>query len=310
MEVKLRSPITCKAKHGVCQKCYGYDLGHNQLVEIGMAVGIIAAQAIGEPGTQLTMRTFHTGGVATAGDITAGLPRIQEVFEARIPKGKAIISEFDGKIIDIIDKGKQKIVKISTSDKNVVEYSVSGDNTLWVNKGDLIIKGQQLSEGSLDLKELFLISGMQATINHILNEVQKIYATNGSDINAKHIEIIIRQMFGRVRIKEVGDSNFTSGDIVEKTIFMDENNLVKKSGGLLDGKTGQPATATQLLMGITKVALTTESWMSAASFQETAKVLINAASEAKSDKLRGLKENVILGRLIPAGTGYKSKIGI
>ncbi|MDO8743272.1 MAG: DNA-directed RNA polymerase subunit beta' [Candidatus Azambacteria bacterium] len=321
-EIKILSPITCKAKGGICQKCYGYDLGHNQLVGIGMAVGIIAAQAIGEPGTQLTMRTFHTGGVATADDITAGLPRIQEVFEARIPKGKAVISEIDGKVVEIIDKGKQKLIRIAPSNpsskekeekekpssakasegkKEEIEYSVSGGNTLWVNKNDLVIKGQQLSEGSLDLKELFIISGMSAAINHILNEVQKIYASNGSDINAKHIEVIIRQMFGRVRVKDVGDSNFTPGDIVEKTVFIEENNRIKK----LKAK---PATAVQLLMGITKVALTTESWMSAASFQETAKVLINAATESKSDKLRGLKENVILGRLIPAGTGYKKPI--
>ena len=321
-EIKILSPITCKAKIGICQKCYGYDLGHNQLVGIGMAVGIVAAQAIGEPGTQLTMRTFHTGGVATAGDITAGLPRIQEVFEARIPKGKAVISEIDGKVSEIIDKGKQKLIRImplnqspkengekekkpsfakASEGKEEIEYSVSGGNTLWVNKNDLVVKGQQLSEGSLDLKELFIISGMSAAINHILNEVQKIYATNGSDINAKHIEVIIRQMFGRVRIKDAGDGNFTPGDIVEKTIFIEENSRIKKMKL-------KPATAVQLLMGITKVALTTESWMSAASFQETAKVLINAASESKSDKLRGLKENVILGRLIPAGTGYKKHI--
>ena len=321
-EIKILSPITCKARTGICQKCYGYDLGHNQLVGIGMAVGIVAAQAIGEPGTQLTMRTFHTGGVATAGDITAGLPRIQEVFEARIPKGKAVISEIDGKVSEIIDKGKQKLIRImplnqspkekgekekkpsfakASEGKEEIEYSVSGGNTLWVSKGDLITKGQQLSEGSLDLKELFIISGMSAAINHILNEVQKIYATNGSDINAKHIEVIIRQMFGRVRIKEAGDGNFTPGDIVEKTVFIEENSRIKKMKL-------KPATAVQLLMGITKVALTTESWMSAASFQETAKVLINAATESKSDKLRGLKENVILGRLIPAGTGYHKKI--
>ena len=316
-EITVRSPITCKTKIGVCQKCYGYDLGHNQLVGIGMAIGIVAAQAIGEPGTQLTMRTFHTGGVATAGDITAGLPRVQEVFEARIPKGKAVISEIDGKVSEIIDKGKQKLIRIqiekisskhegkpssakATEGKEEVEYSVSGGNTFWVNKGDLVTRGQQLSEGNLDLKELFAISGMSAVVNHILNEVQKIYATNGSDINAKHIEVIIRQMFGRVRIKEAGDSDFTPGDIVEKTVFIEENNRIKK----LKGK---PASANQLLMGITKVALTTESWMSAASFQETAKVLINAAIESKSDRLRGLKENVILGRLIPAGTGYKAK---
>ncbi|MDP2946214.1 MAG: DNA-directed RNA polymerase subunit beta' [bacterium] len=299
LEVTVRSPITCKTKFGICQKCYGYDLGNNELVKIGSAVGIVAAQAIGEPGTQLTMRTFHTGGVASASDITEGLPRVQEVFEARIPKSKAVISEVDGKIIDIVDNGKQKIIKIAaaTEDKEIIEYSAPGGNTLWVKKGDLVVKGQQLSEGNLDLKELFSVSGMQAAASYILNEVQQVYATNGSDINAKHIEVIIRQMFGRVRIKEAGDTNFTPGDIIEKVIFAEENNRVKKT-----------ATATQLLMGITKVALTTESWLSAASFQETAKVLINAAVEGKSDKLLGLKENVILGRLIPAGTGYKKRV--
>ena len=301
-EVALRSPITCQTKFGICQKCYGYNLGTNQLIEIGSAVGIIAAQAIGEPGTQLTMRTFHTGGVAQAADITEGLPRVQEVFEARIPKSKAAISEVSGKIVDIVDNGKQKLVKVQTEkDKEIIEYSVSGGNTLWVKKGDLVVKGQQLSEGNLDLKELFSVSGMPAAASYILNEVQKVYATNGSDINAKHIEVIIRQMFERIRIKEAGDTNFTPGDIIEKITFAEENNRIKKIGGL-------PAVATQLLMGITKVALTTESWLSAASFQETAKVLINAAIEGKSDKLLGLKENVILGRLIPAGTGYKPRI--
>ena len=302
MEVAVRSPITCKTKFGICQKCYGYNLGTNQSIEIGSAVGIIAAQAIGEPGTQLTMRTFHTGGVASVADITEGLPRVQEVFEARIPKSKAAISEVDGKIIDIVDNGKQKIVKVQTEkDKEIIEYSASGDNTLWVKKGDLVVKGQQLSEGNLDLKELFSVSGTRATASYILNEVQKVYATNGSDINAKHIEVIIRQMFERIRIKEAGDTNFTPGDIIEKVTFAEENNRVKK----IDGKA---ATAVQLLMGITKVALTSESWLSAASFQETAKVLINAAVEGKSDKLLGLKENVILGRLIPAGTGYKKRV--
>ena len=302
LEAVVRSPIACKAKFGICQKCYGYNLGDNEPVKIGSAVGIIAAQAIGEPGTQLTMRTFHTGGVASAADITEGLPRVQEVFEARIPKSKAVISEVDGKIIDMVDSGKQKLIRIAaaTKDKEIIEYSVSGDNTLWVKKNDLVVKGQQLSEGNLDLKELFSVSGTQAVASYILNEVQKVYATNGSDINAKHIEVIIRQMFGRIRVKEAGDTNFTPGDIIEKVTFYEENNRVKKISGKI-------ATAIQLLMGITKVALTTESWLSAASFQETAKVLINAAVEGKSDKLLGLKENVILGRLIPAGTGYKKQ---
>jgi len=301
-EVTVRSPITCKTKFGVCQKCYGYDLGNNEPAEIGSAVGIVAAQAIGEPGTQLTLRTFHTGGVASAADITEGLPRVQEIFEARTPKSKAAISEIDGKVVELIDKGKQKIIRIApaTSEKkdDIIEYSISGGNTLWVNKGDLVVKGQQLSEGNLDLKELFSVSGMEATADYILNGVQKVYAVNGSNINAKHIEIIIRQMFGRVRVKEAGDTNFTPGDIIEKITFIEENSRVKKMGN-------KTATVNQLLMGITKVALTTESWLSAASFQETAKVLINAAIEGKSDKLRGLKENVILGRLILAGTGYR-----
>ncbi|MCX6813333.1 MAG: DNA-directed RNA polymerase subunit beta' [Candidatus Azambacteria bacterium] len=310
LEAVVRSPITCKTKFGICRKCYGYDLGNNEPVEVGIAVGIVAAQAIGEPGTQLTMRTFHTGGVASAADITEGLPRVQEIFEARIPKSKAAISEIDGKIIDIVDSGKQKLIRIAAATKDkpssakamegkeIIEYSVSGDNTLWVEKSDLVVKGQQLSEGNLDLKELFSVSGMEAAANYILNGVQKVYAINGSNINAKHIEVIIRQMFGRIRVKEAGDTNFTPGDIIEKVTFFEENNRVKKIGGKM-------ATAIQLLMGITKVALTTESWLSAASFQETAKVLINAAVEGKSDKLLGLKENVILGRLIPAGTGYK-----
>ncbi len=303
-EAIVRSPITCKTKFGICRKCYGYDLGNNEPVEVGSAVGIIAAQAIGEPGTQLTMRTFHTGGVASAADITEGLPRVQEIFEARIPKSKAAISEIDGKVIEVTDKGKLKVIKIAPlkpeKKDEVIEYSVPGGNTLWINKGDLVVKGQQLSEGSLDLKELFSVSGMETAADYILNGVQKIYAINGSNINAKHIEIIIRQMFGRVRVKDTGDTNFTPGDIIEKVTFAEENSRIKKTNG-------KTATAVQLLMGITKVALTTESWLSAASFQETAKVLISAATEGKIDKLRGLKENVILGRLIPAGTGYRKQ---
>ncbi|MBU2081993.1 DNA-directed RNA polymerase subunit beta' [Patescibacteria group bacterium] len=303
-EAVVRSPITCKTKFGICRKCYGYDLGNNEPVEVGAAVGIIAAQAIGEPGTQLTMRTFHTGGVASVSDITEGLPRVQEIFEARIPKSKAAISEIDGKVIELTDKGKLKVIKIAPlkpeKKDEIIEYSVAGGNTLWVSKGDLVVKGQQLSEGNLDLKELFSVSGMETAADYILNGVQKVYAINGSNINAKHIEIIIRQMFGRVRIKDAGDTDFTPGDIIEKVTFAEENSRIKKLGN-------KPASAVQLLMGITKVALTTESWLSAASFQETAKVLINAATEGKSDKLRGLKENVILGRLIPAGTGYRKQ---
>ena len=314
-EIKLRSPMTCKTVVGLCKKCYGYDLGNNMEVKFGSAVGIVAAQAIGEPGTQLTMRTFHTGGVASAGDITAGLPRVEEVFEARSPKGKAALSEVRGRILEIVDKGKLKIIRVSVESEaretdtkkakeaaakgvaEIREYAVPQGTTIWVAKGDLVNEGTQLSEGHLDLKELFNIAGFNEAARYVLNEVQKIYASEGADINTKHIEVIVRQMFSRLRIKEAGDTGFTVGDIVERARFIEENKSTKSKGG-------EPAIASLLLMGITKVALTTESFLSSASFQETAKVLINSAIEGRVDHLRGLKENVILGRLIPAGTSY------
>ena len=299
--VKVRSPITCKTLYGICSACYGYDLGSNKLVKMGEAVGIVAAQSIGEPGTQLTMRTFHIGGVAGA-DITHGLPRVEEIFEVRPPRGKAYLAEIDGDITDIEERGSVKVIKIrgGKGGKDEVEYLVPRTNEVFVKAGASIKKGDQLCEGNLDLKELFHLRGPGAVQRYILNEVQRIYLSEGASINNKHIEIIIRQMFSRVRIKEVNDTDFVIGDVVEKSEFLSANRIVKK-----DGST--PAKAAQMLLGVTKVALSTESYLSAASFQETARVLINAALEGKEDVLRGLKENVIIGRLIPVGTGFGAR---
>ncbi len=297
--VKVRSPITCKTLYGICSKCYGYDLGHNRLVAPGMAVGIVAAQSIGEPGTQLTMRTFHIGGVAGA-DITHGLPRVEEIFEARTPKGRAFLAEEGGVVEDVEEKGAVKTIRIKSRERGkkekIFEYIIPRTISIFVKPKDVVQKGAQLCEGNLDLKELFNLQSSRAVERYIIKEVQKIYFNEGASINNKHIEVIARQMFSRVRIKDPGDTDFVTGDIVEKSQFLAANREVKKTGG-------QPAKASQLLMGITKVALSTESFLSAASFQETARVLINAAIEGRIDYLRGLKENVIIGRLIPAGTG-------
>lgn len=300
--VKVRSPITCKAIYGLCSKCYGYDLGKNKLIEPGEAVGIIAAQSIGEPGTQLTLRTFHAGGVAGV-DITHGLPRVQELFEVRVPKGKALLSEVDGVVEQIEEKGANRIIKIKPANKDkkkkakLTEYTVSGAILTFVKPRDKVQTGDQLAEGSIDLKELFAYKGRQAVERYVINEVQKIYVSEGTTISDKHIEIIVRQMFSRVMIKDPGDSDFVIGEVVEKSRFLEVNRALKRRGK-------SPAKAKQLLTGITKTALSAESFLSAASFQETARVLVKAASEGKVDKLRGLKENVIIGRLIPVGTGY------
>jgi len=297
-KVKIRTATACKTLRGICQKCYGLDLGRSNLVALGQAVGTVAAQAIGEPGTQLTMRTFHVGGIAGS-DITQGLPRVEEIFEARSPKGESIISEVDGKVIEITDEGGKTVtVIIETEDakKKQKKYNVPANSTLNVSKGDLVAVGSQLNEGHIDLKKLYATMGKEAVHRYIVSEIQNIYASQGEGINDKHIEIIIRQMFSRISIKEAGDTTLIPGEIVEMSEFNDANAEVKK---------GQVAEGESMILGITKVALSTESFLSAASFQETARVLINAAISGKKDHLRGLKENVIIGRLIPAGTGFR-----
>jgi DNA-directed RNA polymerase subunit beta' len=300
-KVKIRSVVTCKTSRGVCQKCYGVDLGRGELVQIGQAVGIVAAQAIGEPGTQLTMRTFHIGGIAGS-DITQGLPRVEELFEARPPKGEAVISRIDGKVVEITNGEKVINIKIETQDKDkkIEEYQVSAGSTLKVAEGDLVGKGSKLIEGNIDLKSLYKTMGWEEVHRYINREIQEIYASQGEGINDKHIEVIVRQMLSRVLITDSGDSSLISGELVEKDEFEETNANLKTEGKEL-------AKGERLLMGITKVALSTESFLSAASFQETARVLINAAVVSKEDKLRGLKENVIIGKLIPAGTGYRKK---
>ncbi len=301
--VKVRSPITCKTLYGICSKCYGFDLGNNQPVKLGASVGIVAAQSIGEPGTQLTMRTFHTGGVA-GGDITHGLPRVEELFESRPPKGRAFLAEDDGTIDGIEERGPLKLIRLKAAAKGkkekVYEYLIPRLSAVFVKVGDSVKKGDQLSEGALDLKDLFLLRGNKAVEKYITNEVLRIYISEGASINNKHIEIIVRQMFSRVKVKESGDTDLVGGEIIEKSRFLEVNREAKKAGK-------QPAKAQQLLLGITKVALSTQSFLSAASFQETARVLITAASEGREDSLRGLKENVIIGKLIPVGTGYNKE---
>jgi DNA-directed RNA polymerase subunit beta' len=297
-KVLIRSVITCKTRRGICRMCYGVDLGRNGLITIGQAAGIVAAQAIGEPGTQLTMRTFHIGGVAGS-DITQGLPRVEEIFEARPPKGEAVISEEEGKVIEITNEGKKTTtIKVETIEKEIKEYQVAAESTIIVEKGQLIGKGTQLNEGHIDLKKLYASLGREELQRYIVREIQEIYAAQGEGINDKHIEVIIRQMLSRIKIENPGDTDLLPGDMVEKDQFVQANDEARKNKK-------QEATGEILIMGITKVALSTESFLSSASFQETARVLINAAVTGKDDNLRGLKENVIIGRLIPAGTGYR-----
>lgn len=303
-KVKIHSPLTCRTRRGICQKCYGWDLGTNQVVKLGEAVGIVAAQAIGEPGTQLTMKTFHMGGVAGGvGDITFGLPRVQEIFEARSPGGKAEISQTEGKVLEVKPEGIIRIkTKLKTDSKKskseIIEYKVPQKTAVLVEPGQAVKAGQQLSEGSLDLKELFKFAGRDETQRYVIHEIQKIYVSQGATIHDKHVEVIVRQMFSRVRIKEAGNTSFTPGEIIEKSKFLGENARIIK-------EKKEPAKGVSILLGISRVALTTDSWLSAASFQETSRVLIKASVEGKEDKLLGLKENVIIGKLIPAGTGFQ-----
>jgi DNA-directed RNA polymerase subunit beta' len=314
--IKVRSPITCKSVWGVCSKCYGYDLAYNSQVKVGTPVGIIAAQSIGEPGTQLTLRTFHTGGVAGK-DITHGLPRIEELLEVRSPKYKAVIAENDAKIISIeegdkdikiifepidsiVKEEKIKKTKKKIKKENTNTYNLSKGSRVLVKAGDKVVAGQKLSEGSIDLKDLLRATNREEVEKYIMSEVQKIYVSEGVNINNKHLEIILKQMFSRVKIKDPGDSEFLIGEVISKSKFIEENRRLKAKG-----KT--PAKAMLMLLGVTKSALASDSFLSAASFQETTRVMVTAATEGRTDNLRGLKENVIIGRLIPAGTGYKPK---
>jgi len=386
-EAHIRSVLNCKLNRGICVKCYGYDLGYNKPVRIGTAVGIIAAQSIGEPGTQLTMRTFHTGGVAGSEDITQGLPRVEEIFESRPPKRKAFVSEVDGqaeietaqreiqdekgrtiissaqaKIVRIkyegsesekyhfaeaikeaqaegaLNGGKEeagpkilvkdgaeivagtelfavgkktvkaktggrvkiedKYVKVSYAADKVKEYVIPKGFALWVKEGEKVAKGQQLTEGSLELQQLYSLRGKLETQKYIIKEIQFVYSSQGQPLNDKHIETIARQMFSRVYVTDAGETELLPGETIEKTVFNLANEAARKDGR-------KEAKATNILLGISKASLTTDSFLSAASFQETARVLIEAAVNGKVDALRGLKENVIIGRLIPAGTGYR-----
>ncbi|MEK7110413.1 MAG: DNA-directed RNA polymerase subunit beta', partial [Patescibacteria group bacterium] len=303
----VRSPLACKTLYGLCQRCYGFDLGINKPVDLGTAVGVLAAQSIGEPGTQLTMRTFHTGGVAGL-DITHGLPRVEELFEIRPPKGKAIMAVADGDVMNVEERGNAKVLTLriaaSLATKNGkkakkakdIEYLVPRSALIYAHIGDKVKMGDQLSEGHVDLKEFFQYRGAAELARHVINEVQKIYMAEGASINNKHIEVIVRQMFSRVRIKDAGDApDFVMGEIIEKSKFLEVNRDLRKNGKAL-------AKAQQLLLGVTRVALSTESFLSAASFQDTARVLVKAAIEGRVDQLRGLKENVIIGRLINRST--------
>jgi len=299
-KIRVRSPLSCRSVRGVCQKCYGWELGTNQLVKLGEAVGIIAAQAIGEPGTQLTLKTFHTGGVAGGGDITFGLPRVEELLEARPLVEKGALSPIDGKVIEIT---KDRIIRIKPkgnphSKNEVLEFKISPRMAIWVKEGEEVKKGQQLSEGNLDLKEVSKLRDKTETQRYVIKEIQRIYVSQGAIIHDKHLEIVTRQMFSRIRIKDGGDSSFVPGEIVERTRFLEENKTLKE-------KKKEPAKGNSILLGISRVALTSDSFLSAASFQETTRVLIKAALEGKEDRLHGLKENVIIGKLIPAGTGFR-----
>jgi DNA-directed RNA polymerase subunit beta' len=309
-EVKVRSVLRCKTKCGVCAHCYGMDLASSKQVNIGEAVGVIAAQSIGEPGTQLTMRTFHTGGVASA-NITQGLPRVEELFEARRPKKPAIACEASG-VVSIVPDGRISIIHVKDEETGVeYKYDVPFGTTMVVHDGDYVTKGQALTEGYMAPADILKINGIEAVYDYIVREVQKVYRSQNVDVDDKHVEVITRQMTRKVKIEDAGDTDFIIGTVVDKEEFIIENEKIaaRKEAGEIDLR---EATCSPILLGITKAASSTESFLSAASFQETTKALTEAAIKGKVDRLMGLKENVIIGKLIPAGTGLAqyNQIGV
>jgi len=305
--VAVRSPLSCKTLHGICSKCYGMDLGRSALIDVGEAVGTIAAQAIGEPGTQLTMRTFHSGGAASAGgDITQGLPRVEEIFEKRRPKNPAIIATVNGMVTSVKDFGKEKIITVipdledkgKSKKSGEIEYVFNPKRIAFVKQGDKVTKGQLLTDGSADIDEIFEFAGKEKAIEYIITEVSKPYELQGAAVARKHIEIIVKQMFSKKVVADPGSSDFCVGDVIDELDLKLENEEIK-------AKKGESLEAKLLVMGITESSLSRRSFLSAASFQHTVRILINAAIKGTNDNLVGLKENVIIGRVIPAGTGFK-----
>jgi DNA-directed RNA polymerase subunit beta' len=295
-KVKIRTVLHCRTRHGVCGICYGRNLATGEPVNVGEAVGIIAAQSIGEPGTQLTMRTFHTGGVAGS-DITQGLPRVEELFEARKPKGLAIIAEVDG-VATISETKKKREVIVTSPDGEVRTYSIAYGSRIKVKNGQQLEAGDEITEGSVNPHDILRIKGVSGAQQYLVREVQRVYRMQGVDINDKHIEVIVRQMIAKVKIEDSGDTELLPGGLINLYDFQEDNNRTEENGG-------KPAVGRRVLLGITKASLATESFLSAASFQETTRVLTEAAIKGKEDHLIGLKENVIIGKLIPAGTGMR-----
>jgi DNA-directed RNA polymerase subunit beta' len=296
-EIVVRSPLTCITRHGLCQKCYGWDLSKRQIIDIGVPAGVVAAQSIGEPGTQLTLRTKHSGGVVGV-DVTQGLPRVEELFEARLPKTLSPISEITGKV-SIKESDEGVIVKVTTVDvkpKEEREYIIAKTSKLAVADGQLIDAGTQLASGYLDLKEILLVRGMRSAQEYLVNELQAVYESQGISINDRHFEVIVRKMSDEVRITVGGDTRFLPEELVDRSTFEEEIERVLVASG-------EAATARATVLGITKRALYTESWLSAASFEQTTDILATAALAGSKDRLLGLKENVIIGRLIPTDSG-------
>ena len=295
-EVEVRSVLTCETKHGVCVKCYGRNLATGDVVEVGEAVGVIAAQSIGEPGTQLTLRTFHLGGIAGE-DITQGLPRVEELFEARKPKGQAAIAEIGG-VVEIREGDRKREIVITSSDGEQSIVAVPFGALIKVADDQLVEPGDVITEGSINPHDLLKVKGVRAVEEYLLQEVQRVYRLQGIDISDKHIEIIIRQMMRKMKVEDPGDTQLLPGGIVDIHEFAEANAQAYEEGG-------EPATGKPIIQGITKASLSTDSFLSAASFQETTRVLTDAAVKGKTDYLIGLKENVIIGKLIPAGTGMQ-----